>query len=82
MVFFMFLTMNRLIFFFLAIPVAGLSAALAFVRISDVPLINYILYWLGYLFNPKQYVFKKEEKSDMQEIGVEKEIIISDRKNK
>ena len=70
----MFLTMNRFIFFICAIPIGGLFAALAFVKINDTPLVNYILYGVMYFLNPKQYVFKKEEEKELEEI------IISDSK--
>ena len=70
-IFLMFLTMNRVIFFVVAIPIGGLFLALAFIRINDAPLINYILYGIMYFLNPRRYVFKKEA----EEL---KEIIISD----
>ena len=76
LVFIMFLTLNRYIFFAIAIPVGGFSTALAFVRVNETPLVNYVFYALNYFMNPKQYVFRKEEQSDIKEIGVEKEIII------
>lgn len=48
--------------------------ALAFVRINETPLMNYVVYGLSYVFTPKKFVFKKEEGSD-QEL---EEIIISE----
>ena len=79
LIFFMFLTMNRFVFFFLAIPIGAVSTALAFVRINEVPLANYALYSIGYFFNPKQYIFRKEEKPDLGGIRIEKEIVIKER---
>lgn len=78
MLFFLFLVLNRYIFFVIAIPVGASSAALAFVKINEIPLVNYVFYGIAYFFNPKQYIFKKEEQFDLDGIGVEKEIIISD----
>jgi hypothetical protein len=76
-VFFLFLVLNRYLFFFFAIPIGASSAALAFVKINETPLVNYALYGLSYFLNPKQYIFKKEN-TELQDIGIEKEIIISD----
>ena len=60
------------LFFVLAVPIGGLSIALAFVKIHETPLASYFTYGLNYLLNPKQYIFKKEE-DKLQEI------IISDK---
>lgn len=75
-VFLLFLTVNSLLFFVIAIPTGAFFAALAFVRINETPLINYVLYGINYLFNPKQYIFKKEGGKELQEI------IISDESQK
>lgn len=68
--------MSRFIFFVAAIPIGGLFAALAFVKINETPLVNYVLYALMFFANPKQYIFKKEEEQEL------KEIIISDQSQK
>jgi hypothetical protein len=75
MLFLLFLTVNRFVFFIVAIPIGGLFAALAFVKINETPLVNYILYGITYFLNPKQYVFKKEEERELEEI------IISDKQD-
>lgn len=67
-IFLTFLTMNSLIFFMVAIPVGAFSAALAFVKINETPLINYVMYGINYFLNPKQYIFKKGEEKELQEI--------------
>lgn len=67
-VFLLFLTMPTFLFFAAALPVGGLFAALAFVKINETPLMNYAIYGLSYLLNPKKYVFKKEEEQELQEI--------------
>jgi len=66
--FLMFLTMNRFVFIVVAIPIGGLFAALAFLRVNETPLFNYVVYGITYFFNPKQYVFKKEEEKELEEI--------------
>jgi hypothetical protein len=53
----------QLLFFFIAIPVALISLALAFVRIQEMPLINYLAYALAYTLNPKKYLYQKEKES-------------------
>ncbi len=68
MIFLLFLTLNSLVFFVVAIPIGGFFAALAFIRINEAPLINYVTYGINYLFNPKQYIFKKEDEKELQEI--------------
>lgn len=84
MLFLLFLTVNRFIFFVVAIPIGGLFSALAFVKINEAPLVNYVLYAINYIANPKQYVFKKEDDKNLEEIIISgnednKEIIISDK---
>lgn len=47
------------LFFAIGIPIAAIFLALAFLKIEEMPLINYIAYLLSYLLNPKKYLFKK-----------------------
>ena len=68
-IFLFFMVLNRFVFFVLAVPIGALSISLAFVRINEAPLINYILYSIMYFLNPKQFTFKKEEEN-LQEIIV------------
>jgi hypothetical protein len=79
--FLLFLTLNRYVFLIVAIPVGASSAALAFVKINEIPLVNYVLYGIAYFFNPKQYIFKKED-PELGGIGIEKEIVLSDEDKK
>ena len=81
-IFLLFLTMNRFLFLIAAIPTGGFFAALAFVKINETPLMNYILYGIMYYMNPKQYIFKKESSSEIQDINISKEIVISDENKK
>lgn len=75
--------MNRFVFFVAAIPIGGVFTALAFVKINGTPLMNYALYGITYVLNPKQYIFKKEER-ELQEIilsdEISEEIIVSEDK--
>ena len=61
--FLLFMTVGLSFFFFAAgIPVAAIFAALAFLKMEGIPLINYLAYLLSYLLNPKRYIFRKEDK--------------------
>lgn len=61
-------TQGGFIFFAAGIPVAGIFLALAFMKIDEMPLINYIAYLLSYLLNPKRYVFRKESNNESLKI--------------
>ena len=86
LIFFFFLILPQLIFFVVAIPIGAVFAALAFIKIGEIPLMNYALYGIGYFWNPKQYIFKKQEGQDLQEITlsdkISNEIIISEKDKK
>ena len=64
----LFLILKGLIFFVVAIPIGGFFAALAFIKVNESPLVNYVIYGINYLLNPKQYIFKKENEKELQEI--------------
>lgn len=55
------LTQGSLLFWVIGIPVAILAIALAFMKVGEMPLFNYIVYALSYTFNPKKYVFKQDK---------------------
>lgn len=58
---FLFYTLVKgVLFFIIAIPVAGIFLALAFWKIDGVPLMVYASYSISYLTNPKKYIFKKD----------------------
>ena len=59
-VFLVYMLVKGILFFILAIPIAGIFLALAFLKIDGVPLIVYASYSLSYFTNPKKYIFKKE----------------------
>ena len=44
----------------IAIPVVAISGALAFLKIDDMPLINYIANLLSFAFGNKQYIYTNE----------------------
>ncbi len=48
-----------------AIPIVAIAGALAFLKIDDMPLINYIAMAMSFMFGPKKYVFRKEEEGSI-----------------
>jgi len=44
----------------LAIPIVGIAGAFAFVKIDDMPLINYFANMLSFSFGSKKYVYQDE----------------------
>ena len=58
-VFLLFTLVKGILFFFFAIPVAGIFLALDFLKIAGVPLIVYASDGISYFTNPKQYIFRK-----------------------
>jgi hypothetical protein len=47
---------------FLAIPIAAVAAAFAFLKIDDMPLINYVSNALSFSFGAKKYVYTEEKR--------------------
>src|SRR3989344_4143168 len=68
MILLLFTILDPFAFFVAAIPIGGFFVALAFVRVNETPLMNYVVYGIPYLLNPKKYIFKKEEEQELQEI--------------
>ncbi len=62
-IFLLYMLVKSVLFFILAIPIAIIFLALAFVKIDGVPLIVYASYSLSYFTNPKKYIFKKDEEN-------------------
>ncbi len=52
--------------FLLAVPVAALALALAFLKIGGVPLVNYASYFLSYLLSPKKYLYRVAQSKELQ----------------
>mgnify|MGYP001562304352 FL=1 len=44
----------------IAIPIVGIAGAFAFLKIDDMPLINYIANMLSFSFGPKKYLYEDE----------------------
>ena len=59
-------TQGSFVFFIAGVPIAAVFAALAFLKIEGMPLINYIAYLLSYLLNPKRYIFRKSEEDNLK----------------
>lgn len=57
--FLMFMILPLLAFIVMSIPVGATFGALAFVKIDNVPLFNYVTYGIAYALNPRRYFFKK-----------------------
>lgn len=53
-------------FFIAALPIAAVSLALAFLKVNEIPLINYIAYALSYLLNPKKYLYKSGDNQNIK----------------
>ena len=54
--------LDRTAFFLSAVPVAALFVALAFYKPHGRPLISFVFYGILFLFRPKMYVWKREER--------------------
>jgi hypothetical protein len=61
-VFILFRFLNFFVFILLLIPIAGLTYALAFVKIHNQPFIKVVKNFFGFLKKPDFYVWKKSTK--------------------
>ena len=61
MLFLLFMFTKGYLFIALALPIAAIFMAMAFVKVDGVPLLVYASYGLSYILNPKKYIFKKDE---------------------
>jgi len=61
LLFVLFIVTQGIWFFIMAIPIAAISVALAFVKIQGNPLINYLAYMLSYFVNPKRYLYQNQK---------------------
>ncbi|HYU65027.1 MAG TPA: PrgI family protein [Candidatus Paceibacterota bacterium] len=48
------------------LPISAISISLAFIKINEISLINYIAYALSYLINPRKYIYKSGENKNIQ----------------
>jgi len=60
------LTKGGFIFIVFALPIGGLSAALAFIKVDGAPLIQYLASALSYSVNQKRYLFQKLKTSGQE----------------
>jgi hypothetical protein len=44
----------------IAIPIVGIAAAFAFLKIDDMPLINYLANMISFAFGNKEYLYRDE----------------------
>jgi hypothetical protein len=58
-IFILYKTLNLFATIILAIPIIGISVALAFVRIGNQPFISFLKNFLGFIRKPDFYVWKK-----------------------
>lgn len=61
-IFFLWTYFHFWFFVIVAIPVAALSAALAFLKINGMPFPQVMLAWIGFSIKPKIYTWGKKEK--------------------
>ena len=45
----------------IAIPIVAIAGAFAFLKIDDMPLINYVANALSFTMGPKKYIFTKDD---------------------
>jgi hypothetical protein len=50
--------------FLIAVPIAGIAAAFAFLKIDDMPLINYVSNAIAFMFGPKDYRYQSNDETD------------------
>ena len=74
-VFVLFRFLNFFVFILLLIPIAGLTYALAFVKVHNQPFIKVIKNFFGFLKKPDFYVWKKTSKKSPAEEEKTPEII-------
>jgi hypothetical protein len=48
----------------LALPIAAIAGAFAFLKIDDMPLINYVANAISFMFGPKDYRYQRNDDTD------------------
>lgn len=66
--------LERQVFYIVAIPMAGVFMAFAFVRPYGQPLSKFVMYVFGFFFRPKVYMWRREEELRKKKIVAKKEI--------
>ncbi|HEY4520629.1 MAG TPA: PrgI family protein [Candidatus Paceibacterota bacterium] len=59
LLFLFFNTLRGIWFFVAAIPTVVIACAMAFLKINDLTLVEYVSSFFSFLSSPKRYVFKK-----------------------
>lgn len=77
-------TLEKAAFYISAVPVVAGFCALAFYKPQGQPLIKFILWGIAFLFQPKNYVWKREFVKKVKKIEPEKPIesLAEDKKKK
>jgi len=63
----LFRVLNFFVFIILAIPIAGIALALAFIKVNQRPLASTIKNFLGFVKKPDFYIWKKPEPQKSKE---------------
>lgn len=56
----------------MAIPIAGIAGAFAFLKVDDMPLINYMANMMSFSFGAKKYIYTKDQTGMGSDILVKK----------
>jgi hypothetical protein len=81
-IYILFKILNFFVFIILAIPVAAISLALAFVRLNQQPLVSALKNFFGFVRKPDFYIWKKPELKKTKEEKPLPEIIKKEPINK
>ncbi len=65
LIFVLSLIIHSIWFFVIAIPIAIIAIAFAFIKVADVPLVTYLAYILSYALNPKRYIYAERQEKDV-----------------
>ncbi|MEX2144984.1 MAG: PrgI family protein [Candidatus Spechtbacterales bacterium] len=52
---------NFFVFTLLAVIVSGVALTMAFVQVNGRPLIDFVMYFINYFFQPRKYTWRKTE---------------------
>ena len=51
----------------IAVPIVGIAGAFAFLKIDDMPLINYIANMISFSFGSKKYLYQDEQQMNNEQ---------------
>jgi len=81
-IFILFKLLNFIVFIILAVPIAAICLALAFVRVNQQPLMNVVKNFFRFLRKPDFYIWKKPEPKKFIEEKLDTQIIKKEPINK